>query len=128
MIRMLIVVALTGSVAYIAWRMVSHYRAATGNVAQRLLASAKDSETILVQYAALVWSWVIAASDVLGEIINSQEVKALFTDWKPEYYAAMVAIIAIITILARVNRAPQTRQGMLVIPPDEGEEHKVVGS
>lgn len=100
----IIAFALAAALAYVAWRIVTRYSAATGTAWERLLATARDSATVLWQYFVVAIGAAIANLGAAAELLNMPEVKGfLQASLQPEYVGAAFAAIAVVTIVARLR-------------------------
>lgn len=93
---------LLASFLYVAWDFYADYRAAAGTVWQRLLASGKESATILwTRFTVLVTALsnsLVWVAGLLGAPGVEDSIKAAL---QPAYVAGFVVAIAIVTELAR---------------------------
>lgn len=104
MINTILVAALLVGSVYIGYRVYTRYRRTTGTTWERLLATAKGSATIFMQYLVIIGSAAISGISYLAEVVNMPEVR----DWiqsslKPEYVGAALAAIAVVTIASRLR-------------------------
>ncbi len=105
--------AFGGVVLFIAYQLVSQYRAATGTTWERLLAAGKGSATILWQKIGLLASFLIAAIDqgldVVATLINdpdfaTQAKSAVTAYLTPTNVTLGMAAFMAITIWARTRK------------------------
>lgn len=117
-IQVIIVLVLTFSAAYIIIRMVRYFFIATGSFWQRLLATAKRSFTVLIQFIVLLWSWVLGGAGMASDLINLPQVQDFLRILlKPVYMAGIIACIAALTIFARMRSLPDVPVTEAPIPP-----------
>lgn len=100
----LIFAVLTAGNGYIIWRIFAYYRSTTGTAWGRLLATAKQSRTIFVQYVVIIGGWALSAFDKIASVAQMPELQ----DWMkanltPQLVGTVVAGIGLITIVARVK-------------------------
>jgi hypothetical protein len=116
-VQVIIVLVLTFAVAYIAVRMVKYFFIATGSFWQRLLATAKRSFTILVQFVVLLWSWILGGVGMASDVVNLPQVQDFLRILlKPVYLAGIIACIAALTIFARMRTLPDVPVTAAPIP------------
>lgn len=117
-VQVIIVLVLTFSATYIIIRMVRYFFLATGTFWQRLLATAKRSFTILIQFIVLIWSWVLGGAGMASDVVNLPQVQDfLRIILKPVYMAGIIACIAALTIFARMRSLPDVPVTAAPIPP-----------
>jgi hypothetical protein len=101
--------------------MIRYFILATGTFWQKLLASAKRSVTILIQFFVLLWSWAISGAGMASDVINLPQVREFMNIMlKPVYISGIIACIATLTILARMRTLPDLPTNAVnasVIPP-----------
>lgn len=100
--------AMTAAVIYISYRIVSYYRSTTGTRRERLLASAKYSETILLQFFAFIGGWFIAIAGFAADAVGLPDVRQFLNDnIGPTVMGGVVAALAVFTMWARLYRMGQ---------------------
>lgn len=101
--NIILIVAAAG-LAYMAYRVYENYRAATGTVAQRLLASTKNSATVMWGYIVTAGGMLLAWSEAGASLLNAPEVHDwLVAHMKPEHVGIAISVIGAITVLARLR-------------------------
>lgn len=101
--RLIVALGLLSLAMYIVWQAVSAWRAASGSVWQRLLASAKDSATILwAKFVSLIASLAGLAgefADAVGAPGVKEQVQSALGN--PVYVALFLVGVSFISIAAR---------------------------
>lgn len=104
MFNIILVCALLSGIGYIVYRVVTRYRASTGTVWQRLLATAKGSATVLWQYVIAIGGMITIAGSKISVITDTPEIKQFMTDYlPPEVTGSIMLVAAIVTIIARLR-------------------------
>lgn len=97
--------AMTAASVYLAFRIFTYYRSTTGTRWERLLSSAKYSETILLQFFAFIGGWFIAIAGFAGDAVGMPDVRTFLNDnIGPTVTGAVVAGLAVFTMWARLYR------------------------
>ena len=106
-LRTIIVLALLGGAGYLVYRLIACYRESSSREAfrERILAGAKNSMTILIQYLVIIWSALLGLISYLSDnILNLPEVQAwVRVAFEPEIVLGVTAVIAVLTMLARLR-------------------------
>lgn len=90
--------------AYFVWRIVAAYRAATGTVWERALATAKGSATILWQYVVGAAGVAMTYAAQVADFFNMPEVRDFITkQLTPTQVGIALVAIAAITVWARMR-------------------------
>lgn len=117
-VQLIIFLVLTFAATYIVVRMVRYFFLATGTFWQRLLATAKRSFTIFIQFIVLLWSWVLGGVGMASDVVNLPQVQDFLRILlKPVYLAGIIAFIAALTIFARMRTLPDVPVTAAPIPP-----------
>lgn len=100
--------AMTAAAVYLGYRIVTYYRSTTGTRRERLLASAKYSETILLQFFYFIGGWFIAVAGFASEAVGLPDVRQFLNDnVGPAVLGCVVAALAVFTMWARLYRMGQ---------------------
>lgn len=117
-VQVIIFLVLTFASSYIVIRMVRYFFLATGSFWQRLLATAKRSFTIFIQFIVLLWSWILGGAGMASDLVNLPQVQDFLRILlKPVYMAGIIACIAALTIFARMRTLPDLPVTAAPIPP-----------
>lgn len=107
MFAAILALAALAGVLYLVYRVVARYRAATGSPWERLLASAKDSATILWHYAVMAGGLVVTGASTAADYLNMPEVDKFIHDFlTPQRAGVALMAIALVTIIARMRTLP----------------------
>lgn len=97
-----VVISTIAIIAYFGYEFYKAYRAASGTIFQRSVAAAKGSATVLwarfVGLVGLATGGLASAADYLGDPSIGA---AIQTYGKPQYIAAALVLIALVTTWAR---------------------------
>lgn len=98
-------IAMLAFAAYVVWVNYSEYRKTTGTTWERLLATARNSATILWSRFCFVLAGIVAQLDNFTDLIGQPEMKDFINTWvgNPKVIAAIMLGIASITIYARTR-------------------------
>lgn len=90
-------------IAYVGVTNYLQYRKEVGTTWQRLLATAKDSATILWSKFCILVAAVAGEADNLADFLGAPEAKDFINNWigNPKVISAIMVAIALITIKAR---------------------------
>ena len=100
--QIVMMVILLGALAYTAWTLYSQYRASSSTGWQRYLDAATGSATILWQKFVIAISALAGLLSQTAEYFNEPSISnAIKSALKPEYVAAFMVFVAVITIWAR---------------------------
>lgn len=94
--------------AYIAWTLYSQYRkTTTGSTLERLIAAARNSETILWNQFCIGLAAIVANLDHICDLLNMPETKQFIDTWvgNPKVVALVMVLISTITIGARLRKS-----------------------
>lgn len=104
MFNIMLLITAAGALGYGAWRVVTYYRAAQGDWWQRLLATAKDSATILWQKIVAAGGLLMLAVSSAADVFNAPEVKQAIADhMSPGVAGTALLVIAVIGVWARLR-------------------------
>lgn len=93
------------------WHIVVFYRASTGTIKERLLATAKESRTIIVAYATIIGGYALWALDQAAQALQSDSAQQFIREnLDPKYVGAAFMAIGIIVWLARLKGMFQVSQ------------------
>ena len=93
---------LLAALAYVVIDFIRSYRAAVGTVWQRLLATGRESATILWQRFTIALASLADAVVWLAELLNAPGVaEPIKSVLQPQYVAALMVTIAVVGELAR---------------------------
>lgn len=102
MLSTIIIVILAGVISYIIATMVMQYIRSGGSPWERLLATARDSATILSTKAIAIVSGALALVDQSADVLELPQIKDLIMSFmKPTWVAVGGAVIALIVYLSR---------------------------
>jgi len=94
MITAVILVAAAALAAFLAWRFVQNYRAATGTRWERTLAAAKDSATVLWSYIVMAGGYLLTFTVNAADAFNLPDVRT----WIQGHLTAEMFGIALVTV------------------------------
>jgi hypothetical protein len=105
MISTAIALAGVSFIAYFVYTTWSGYKAATGTVWQRLLASSRDSATMLWSKFCLALSAVVANLDTIADALGQPEAKQYIQDLfsNPKVVAGILGGVMLLNMLARLR-------------------------
>lgn len=103
-IKLIISLGLVAVALYLVWQVAARYRAAEGTVWERLLATAKDSATILFNKVVAVVALLVGGLGDVAEFAGQPELKTTIETYlggNPKVLTVVLLIVATITIFAR---------------------------
>jgi hypothetical protein len=102
--KIFIFVVLTAALAYIVYRLIAYYDTTQGTLWERLLSTAGHSATILWQYWAVFMAWILSSLGDIATILGHPDIQTWIKSvLSPEYVGAFVALVAFVTIVARLR-------------------------
>lgn len=100
--KLAITLALAAFVAYVVYVVVSTWIRETGSPWQRVLATAQHSATILWAKFTAVLAIIAGGLEYVADYLGTPEIgDAIKAAMKPQYVAAFMVLVAIVTIWAR---------------------------
>jgi hypothetical protein len=101
----LLVLAVAG---YILVHMGAFYASSTGTPWQRLLATAKNSATIFIQFVGIIGTAILTAVSYLADAVNLPEVKSWMSSLPSEWVGFAAVAFMVVTIFGRMRSLPAT--------------------
>jgi len=98
-------IAFLAIVAFVAWNVYSQYRKAQGTVWERLLASARNSATMLWGKFSIAVAGIIANLDPIATWIGGPDAANFLNTYigNPKILAAVMLVISMISMWARTR-------------------------
>jgi hypothetical protein len=104
MIKATFLVIVAAALAYAVYRMAASYHAAEGSPWDKLLATAKNSATVLWQYIVAGGGVAMLYLGQAAELLNLPEMRTFIQEkLQPEYVGSALLAIAVITVIARLR-------------------------
>lgn len=100
----IVLVIVAAAVAYAAFRFYDTYHHTPGTAVERVLASTKNSATVLWGYVVTVAGTLLGWSGQVADFVNMPEVHDFIQQhMKPEYVGAAFVAIGAVTVFARLR-------------------------
>ena len=104
MIKATFLLLIAAAAAYGVYRAAAVYRATAGSPWDKLLATAKNSATVLWQYVVAGSGVVMLYAGQAADLLNMPEVRVFIQErMQPEYVGGALVAIAVITVVARLR-------------------------
>jgi hypothetical protein len=104
MIKIMFLALLAAALGYGLYRAIAVYRMSDGSPWDKLLATAKNSATVLWQYIVAGGGIAMLYLGQAAELLNMPEMRTFIQEkLQPEYVGSALLAIAVITIVARLR-------------------------